>query len=420
MTSVTRQQMLKKYAQVIVKIGLNLRKGQRLLIHNARARGVLPQAAPLVHEVARAAYAAGARYVDVIWGDEELVRIRLQNAPRSSLTEYSKWQIAGLMDIVANGDALLTIVGENPDLLSDLDPEQVSIWQKTHLENYGPVGQAVSQNAINWCLVAAAGPEWAMKVFPGLSNEKAVDKLWNEIFRTTYTDQPDPVRAWKEHTHKLTGYSHYMDSKKYESLHYKAPGTDLTLGLPKGHRWITAGSPAANGVTFIPNMPTEEIFTLPDRARVDGIVRASMPLSYSGTLIEDFNLSFERGRIVRATAKKGEKQLRKLIAADEGASRLGEAALVPASSPIAKTGHLFYNTLYDENASCHLAIGRAYRFSLEGGQGMSDAEFEQHGGNSSLTHVDFMIGSDKMDIDGIREDGLVEAVMRKGEWAFKT
>jgi aminopeptidase len=324
------------------------------------------------------------------------------------------------MDIVAKGDALLTIVGENPDLLSDLDPELVSIWQKTHLENYGPVGQSVSKNAINWCLVAAAGPEWAMKVFPGLSEDKALDKLWDEIFRTTYTDQQDPVRAWKEHTRNLTGYSHYMESKQYKWLHYTAPGTDLTLGLPKGHRWISAGSPSENGMmTFIPNLPTEEIFTLPDRARVDGIVRASMPLSYSGTLIEDFSLRFEKGRIVRANAKKGEKQLRKLIAADEGASRLGEVALVPASSPIAKTGHLFYSTLFDENASCHLAIGRAYRFSLQGGLGMSDAEFEQHGGNNSLTHVDFMIGSDKMDIDGIKEDGLVEAVMRKGEWAFK-
>jgi aminopeptidase len=420
MTSATRQQLLKKYAQAIVKIGLNLRKGQRLLIHNARTRGVLPQAAPLVHEVARAAYAAGARYVDVIWGDEEMVRIRLQNAHRSSLTEYSKWQIAGLMDIVANGDALLTIVGENPDLLSDLDPELVSIWQKTHLENYGPVGQAVSKNAINWCLVAAAGPEWARKVFPKLSAEKAEAKLWEEIFRTTYADQPDPVRAWKEHAEHLNRYAKYLQAKQYSQLRYKAPGTDLTLGLPKGHLWITGGSRAANGVTFIPNMPTEEIFTLPDRARVDGVVRASMPLSYSGTLIEDFSLRFEKGRIVRANAKKGEKQLRKLIAADEGAARLGEAALVPASSPIAKTGHLFYNTLLDENASCHLAIGRAYRFSLEGGLEMSDTEFEQHGGNSSLTHVDFMVGSDKMDIDGIKSDGLAEPVMRGGEWAFKT
>ena len=419
MASTKHQQLLKKYADVIVKIGLNLRKGQRLIISNSRTRGVLSQAAPLVHEVTRAAYAAGARYVDVIWGDEEMIRIRLKNAVRDSLSEYSKWHIAAQMDIVEKGDALLSIVGENPNLLSDLNPDAVAAWQKTHLENFKPVGQALSGNQANWCLVAAVGPEWAKKVFPKLSVEKAEAKLWNEIFKATRVDQPNPVRAWKEHARKLKTRADYMQAKRFTALHYKAPGTDLTIGLPRGHKWITAGSPAANGIEFIPNLPTEEIFTLPDRSRADGTVTATLPLSYSGSLIENFSVTFEKGRIVKVSARKGEKILKKLIETDEGTTHIGEVALVPASSPIAQSGHLFYNTLFDENASCHLAIGHAYRFTLEGGEAMSEEEFMRNGGNESIAHVDFMVGSPKMDIDGIREDGSIEPVMRKGEWAFK-
>jgi len=419
MTSPTHQEMLKKYAEVIVKIGLNICKGQRLIITNSRIRGVPLQAAPLVREVVRVAYEVGARYVDVIWGDEELLRIRLQNAQRETLTEYPKWQIAGLMDIVEHGDAMLTIVADNPDLMSGLDTEAVATLQKIHLENYKPVGTAVSRSAVNWCLVAASSPAWGAKIFPDVSPEEAESKLWKAIFESTRIDQPNPVAAWMSHIENLLTRSKYLQFKQYSSLHYKAPGTDLTLGLPRGHKWISARMPAENGVDFTANMPTEEVFTLADRQRAEGTVTATMPLSYGGTLIEDFSVTFANGRIVKVNAKKGEAVLKKLIETDEGATRLGEIALVPASSPIAKRGQLFYNTLFDENASCHLAVGRAYRFNLEGGEQMTDEEFEKHGGNNSLTHVDFMIGSTKMDIDGIRENGTAEPVMRKGEWAFK-
>lgn len=418
MTSPPHQEMLKKYAEVIVKIGLNIRKGQRLIITNSRIRGVPLQAAPLVREVVRVAYEIGARYVDVIWGDEELLRIRLQNAPRETLTEYPKWQIAGLMDMVEHGDAMLTIVADNPDLMSGLDSEAVATLQKVHLENYRPVGTAVSRSAVNWCLVAASSRAWGAKIFPDVSPEEADSKLWKAIFESTRIDQPDPVAAWMSHIENLRTRSKYLQSKQYSSLYYKAPGTDLTLGLPRGHKWISARMPAENGVDFTANMPTEEVFTLADRNRAEGTVTATMPLSYGGTLIEDFSVTFANGRIVKVNAKKGEAVLKKLIETDEGATRLGEIALVPASSPIAKRGQLFYNTLFDENASCHLAVGRAYRFNLEGGEQMTDEEFEKRGGNNSLTHVDFMIGSNKMNIDGIREDGSAESVMRKGEWAF--
>lgn len=412
------QEMLAKYAEAIVKVGLNLRTGQRLIITLAATRGVPHQFAPLAREVAKAAYAVGAKYVDVIWGDEEMLRLRAQYAPRDSFGEYSDWQIDAVTKMIANGDALLSIAGANPDLLGGLDAEVVGMMQKTHLQKFSKVGEKITTNAINWCVVAAAGEAWARKVFPKLTPEKAQAKLWKEIFETTRIDQPDPIAAWKEHILKLKARANYLQAKQYSALHYSARGTDFTLGLPDGHKWISAQTTAQNGVAFTANMPTEEVFTLPDRNRADGVVAATFPLSYGGTLIEDFQVTFENGRVVKVNAKKGESALQKLVDTDEGSHRLGEVALVPASSPIAQRGHLFYNTLFDENASCHIAIGRAYRFTLVGGEELNDEEFMAQGGNVSLNHVDFMIGSPKMDIDGVKKDGAREPVMREGEWAI--
>ncbi|MCB0117485.1 MAG: aminopeptidase [Anaerolineales bacterium] len=418
MTKNTHQEMLAKYAEAIVKVGLNIRAGQRLIITLGTTRGVPNQFAPLVREIAKAAYDAGAKYVDAIFADEEMLRLRAQHAPKDSFGEYSTWQIQGIMNMIENGDALLSIGGSNPDLLGGLDPDVVGKMQRTHLENWGAVGEKVSANAINWCVVAAAGQEWAQKIFPDLAPEKAQEKLWKAIFETTRIDQPDPIKAWEEHIKSLRARALYLQNKQYTALHYKAPGTDLTLGLPNGHLWISAQSMAQNGVAFTANMPTEEVFTLPDRNRADGVISATFPLSYGGTLIEDFQVTFENGRIVKVTAKHGEAALQKLIEMDEGSQRLGEVALVPASSPIGKRGHLFYNTLFDENASCHIAIGRAYRFTIAGGTELDDQEFIAAGGNVSLNHVDFMVGSPQMDIDGITKDGRHEPVMRQGEWAI--
>jgi len=412
------QALLKKYAEAIVKVGLNLREGQRLIITNATARGVPPAGRALVYEVTKAAYAAGAKYVEVIWGDEEMLRIRLQNAPADSFDEYPQYAVNAVMDMIKNGDALLSIYANDPDALAGLDPDRVGAMQKSHLQNYSPIGVEVSRNAINWCVVASASPAWAAKIFPDLKPKEAEEKLWQAIFETTRATQPDPVVAWMEHIQNLTKRGKYMQAKKYSALHYTGPGTDLTLGLPQGHRWISARMPAENGVDFTANMPTEEIFTLADRFRADGTVAATFPLSYGGSLIEDFSVTFENGQITKVNAKKNEAILQKLVDTDEGSKRLGEIALVPASSPISQRGHLFYNTLFDENASCHIAIGRAYRFTLTGGEELNDEEFMAAGGNVSLNHVDFMIGSPQMDIDGIKEDGSREPVMRQGEWAF--
>jgi aminopeptidase len=412
------QDLLRKYAEAIVRVGLNLRAGQRLIITNAVARGVPPATRSLVHEVAKAAYAAGARFVDVIWGDEEMLRIRLQSAPADSFDEYPTWHVNGILDMINRGDALLSIYGNDPDVYAGLDPERVGAMQKSHLHNYQDVNARVSRNAINWCVVAAGAPAWAKKIFPDLPEEEAQQKLWRAIFETTRATEPDPVAAWQEHIRNLRKRADFLQAKKFSALHYKSENTDLTLGLPRGHKWISAQSLAENGVIFTANMPTEEIFTLPDRTRAEGTVFSTFPLSYGGSLIEGFSVTFENGRIVRVSAKKNEALLQKLVDTDEGATRLGEVALVPASSPIARRGHLFYNTLFDENASCHIAIGRAYRFTLTGGEELTEEEFTAAGGNTSLTHVDFMIGSPQMDIDGITENGSHEPVMRAGEWAF--
>ncbi len=417
MASTQFERSLRKYAEIIVKVGLNLRSGQRLIINNASTRGVPLHAAPLVRELTRVAYQAGARYVDVIWNDEALLRTRVQHAAANSFNEYSDWHIQGLVNIVDKGDALLTIRSNNPDLLNGLDAERVGAWQKTHLERFAPVGQAITSNKINWCVVSAASPDWAMKVFPDLTPKRAEAQLWNAIFKITRVDQPNPTAAWETHLKNLLKRTAYLNGKKYRALEYTAPGTQLSIGLPPGHLWLAAREKAQNGIEFVANIPTEEVFTLPHREQTNGTVRASMPLSYGGTLIKDFSITFENGRAVKATAKKGEAILNKMIEADEGAARLGEVALVPVSSPIARRGHLFYDTLIDENASCHIAVGRAYRVSMQGAQAFTDEEFMQRGGNVSLTHVDFMIGSAKMNIDGVRDDGSREPVMRKGEWA---
>lgn len=415
----THQEMLAKYAEAIIKVGLNLRAGQRLVITSAGTRGVPHPFAPLVREISKAAYAVGAKYVEAIFADEEMLRLRIQHAPKDSFDIYPKWQIQAIKDMIDNGDALLSIGGSNPDLLGGLDPESVGRLQRTHLENWSPISEKVTTNAINWCVVAAAGEAWAKKIFSDLPVEQAQEKLWKAIFETTRIDQPDPIAAWNKHIAFLRERALYLQSKQYTALHYKGPGTDFTLGLPSGHLWISAQSMAQNGVAFTANMPTEEVFTLPDRNRADGVISATFPLSYGGTLIEDFQVNFENGRIVKVTAKKGEAALQKLVDTDEGSHRLGEVALVPASSPIGKRGHLFYNTLFDENASCHIAIGRAYRFTLAGGTELNDDEFIAAGGNVSLNHVDFMIGSPQMDIDGITKDGNREPVMRQGEWAIQ-
>jgi len=405
-------QALQKYADVVVRVGLNLRAGQRLIIF----AGIFDY--PLVRLVTASAYRAGARYVDVIWDDEETTHVHLNNAPKEALTEIPNWMPNAALEFLENGDAYLGIASANPDVFSDVDPERVSMYRTANLKKLEKVYDIVMRDAINWSIVSSPTREWASKIFPDMAKEQAVERLWEAIFQTCRIDQPDPIAAWTKHITDLKKRSEHMNAKRYTALHYKAPGTDLTIGLPERHSWLAAQMKAENGVEFTANMPTEEIFTMPHKDRVNGTVSASRPFVVAGSIVEDFVLTFENGKITHITAEKGEDTLRKLIETDEGSTRIGEVALVPNSSPVSQRGHLFYNTLFDENAASHIAIGRAYRFTMNGGNEMTEEEFQANGGNFSLTHNDFMIGSDKMDIDGICDDGTLEPVMRSGEWAF--
>ncbi|MBN1303602.1 MAG: aminopeptidase [Anaerolineales bacterium] len=409
---------LKKYADLIIHVGLNLGKGQRLAIINLSTAGVQLHAAPLVREITCSAFQAGAEDVEVFWGDEAINLLRYENASEKVIARYPSWQVKGIMDIIESGGAVLTIRSNNPDLLGNIDPDLLSKAQAAYWEAVNPILEKTGSNTVNWCVTSASSPDWAPRVFPLASPEEAYENLWQAIFQITRVDQPDPGAAWEAHIKELESRSQYLEAKQYAKFHYQAPGTDLTVGLPKGHLWGSARDLAKNGIDFVANLPTEEIFTLPHREQAEGIVRATLPLPYGGITIEDFSLTFENGRVVKVNAKKGEKVLQNLIDTDEGAARLGEAALVPHNSPIAQRGHLFYNPLIDENAACHLAIGKAYPFTLKGGDSLSKEEFAEHGGNNSLIHIDFMIGSNEMDIDGITEDGTVEPVMRDGLWAF--
>jgi aminopeptidase len=411
---------LEKFAELIVRVGINLQPGQKLFVNGKNFnRGVSLDAAPLMQLITRHAYKAGAKLVDILWEDPNSTVERLKYAPKDSLDEYPSWRTRAMAEYVTEGNALLTIYAEDPDRYKKFDAETVYSLQRKMEENIKPAMEQLMLNTFNWSLIALPVPGWAKKLYPKLSEKKAVEKLWEKIFELCRLDRKDPVKAWEEHIGNLHARSAYLTDKNYSALKYKGPGTDLTLGLPKGHLWESARIKSTRGVSYVANLPTEEVFSMPDKNRTEGVVTATLPLSHAGTIIEGFSLTFKNGSVVDFKAKKGGKILEELLNTDEGARRLGEVALVPNSSPIAQSNMMFYNTLFDENAASHLALGRAYRSTMKGGETMTAEEFAAAGGNDSMAHEDFMIGSSKLDIDGISQSGKSEPVMRKGEWAFK-
>ena len=413
----TLEAMLHAYADLTVKIGLNIQPNQRLLIIGPITNGgAALEAAPFVREIAASAYRAGARLVETLWGDEAILSSRLQYAPRDSFEEFSSWLPAAVVQHVEGGHAVLSIYANDPDQLKDAPPELVATLQHATARKVRPFREYISRNQTNWAVVAAAAASWAARVFPGADPCDGVNRLWDAIARLCRLDSPDPIAAWEAHLRDLAVRTERLNRKQYSALRYTGPGTSLTIGLPPGHLWVGGRSTNAAGIVFAPNLPTEEVFTMPHKDQVDGVVRSTKPLSYGGTLIENFTLRFEAGRVVEVTAERNQGVLQRLVDMDPGAARLGELALVPHSSPVAQTGLLFYNTLFDENAASHVALGAAYKFTLRGGEGMSDDEFERAGGNRSATHVDFMIGSSELNVDGVLPAGAVEPVMRAGEW----
>jgi aminopeptidase len=416
-SATNHERQLRAYGELAVKVALNLQPGQRLLLIGPLATGLSFEAAPLVRQIAESAYRAGAPLVEALWGDESLLLTRVAHAPASSVSEFSAWMPRALTEHVEAGHAVLSIYANDPDLLRNERPETVSALQQATSRAMQPFRELISRNHTNWAVIAAAGSGWAAKVFPDHRPEEQVDRLWQEIIRLCRLDQPDPIAAWTAHLEGLRARADHLNAKRYQALRYTGPGTALTIGLPAAHVWVSGHTTSRNGICFTANLPTEEVFTIPHKDRVEGTVRSTKPLSYGGTLIEDFSLTFRDGRVVDVTAARGETVLRQLVETDPGAAQLGEIALVPHSSPVSQSGRLFYSTLFDENAATHVALGSAYKFTLQGAESMDDAAFAEAGGNRSVTHVDFMIGSSDLDIDGVGRNGVTEPLMRRGEWA---
>lgn len=403
---------LKKYARLIAETGVNVQDNHTVVLQ------ISVDQAPLARLITEEAYRLGAAEVIVQWSDETIQREFLAHAATDRIENVPQYKIDQTDDWIAKGASRISVVSSNPDALAGVDAQRVAAFQAANGKALVNLRKATQANKVSWTVVAAASEGWAAKVFPELAtSEEQVDALWNEIFKTTRIYEENPVIAWDIHDKKLQEKAAELNEQQFTALHYTAPGTDLTIGLPKNHLWEGAGSYNARGEEFMANMPTEEVFTAPDSRRVDGYVSSTKPLSYAGTIISGMKFTFKDGKVVDFSAEQGEEALKNLLAIDEGAKHLGEVALVPDPSPISQSGLIFYNTLFDENASNHLAFGSAYAFNLQGGTEMSEEELAEAGLNRSQTHVDFMVGSDKMNIDGIKEDGTIVPVFRNGDWA---
>jgi aminopeptidase len=401
---------LDRLAQIAVRVGLNLQPGQELVM-------TAPiEALELTRKITEHAYKAGASLVTTLFSDDAATLARFQHAWPDSFDKAPAWLYRAMAEAYRSGAARLAVSGQNPVLLKGQDPERVARASKAQAIAYQPALELITAFHVNWSIVSYATPSWAKAVFPHEVEEVAVSKLWEAIFRASRVDGDDPVAAWEAHNRQLKERVDFLNARRYQALHFRGPGTDLKVGLAEGHLWVGGRSPAKNGVVCNPNIPTEEVFTTPHKDRVEGYVSSSKPLSYQGSLIEGIWVRLEGGQIVEARARQGEEVLRKLLETDEGARRLGEVALVPHSSPIAQMGLLFYNTLFDENAASHIALGQAYSECIVNGERLSREELAARGANSSLIHVDWMIGSKEMDVDGLTHDGKLEPLMRSGEW----
>jgi aminopeptidase len=401
---------LDRLAEIAVRAGLGLVPGQELLVTATL------EAAPLARLIAEHAYKAGASLVTTLLSDEQAALLRFRFGSESGFDTAPVWLYEGMAQAYRSGAARLAIAGNDPSLLSAENPEHVSRANRATSKAYRPALELIAGHSINWTIVANATPAWAAAVFPNLPQDEALAKLWDAIFAASRADLADPLAAWKTHDAALHARADRMNEKRYAALDFRGPGTALRVGLADDHLWLGGGTTARNGNYCIPNIPTEEIFTTPHKDRVDGKVTSTKPLSHQGTLIEGISVRFEGGKIVEAHAARGEQVLERMIETDDGARRLGEVALVPHSSPIASSGVLFMNTLFDENAACHIALGQAYSTCIRDGDNLKPQELAARGANTSLIHVDWMIGSNRIDVDGVTATGSLEPVMRAGEW----
>ena len=404
------EKKIDKLANLAVKRGVGLQKGQNLLI-------TAPiESLPLVRKIAEHAYKEGASIVTPLFTDSDITLSRFKYAPDESFDSATDWLFNGMGEAFDNNTARMAIAGDDPMLLSQMDPDKVSRANKAMAKAYKPARERITEFKINWNIVSWPGSAWASRVFPELPFDEAIVKLADAIFDASRASVDDPIQAWDDHNEKLRIKTNWLNEKNFAALQYNGPNTNLRVGLADEHEWMGGASKAQNGIICNPNIPSEEVFTTPHAYKVDGTVSSTKPLSYQGTLIDDIKVTFKDGKIIEAHASKGEEVLQKVLKSDEGASRIGEVALVPHSSPISQSGIIFYNTLFDENAASHIALGQCYSKCFKGELDLSKEEISKRGGNSSMIHIDWMIGSDQIDVDGIDQNGNQEPIFRKGEW----
>lgn len=405
--------MLKKYAELLVKQGVNLQKDQELVIDSSI------ECYELVREIAKAAYQAGAKDVIVHYTDEKISRLRYENCNREHFENIPQYLVELRNQYALRHAAIITITSSDPEAMKGIDPLKIQTWSSAMHKACQTFYDHLDLGIDRWCIAGAPSLAWANKVFPDMSDKEAVQALWQAIFKVTRCDHNDPIEAWNDHRRSFERRVKILNEKKIKSLHYtNSLGTDLTIGLNDKYLFAGGGSYTTDGVYSFPNIPTEEIFTSPNKKSVDGIVYSAMPLNYNGNIIDEFTITFKDGRIVDYSAKQGYDVLKSIIETDEGSHYLGEVALVPYDSPIRNMGILFYNTLFDENASCHLAIGRGFSECIEDGLTMNKEQLLEKGINDSLTHVDFMIGTDDLSIIATLDDGEEFVVFENGNFAF--
>ena len=407
------QNKLNEYAKLTVAVGINLQENQPLVI-SAPVEGV-----EFVRLLAKNAYELGASDVYINWNDDTLTKLKYENAPMEVFEDFPKWKADAMIEYAEKGAGFISIHADDPELLKEIDSKKIAIANKSSSIGMKEFRKYTMNDINSWCVVAIPTKGWAQRVFKDQDEDKPIEMLWEAIFKATRMDLEDPVQAWKDHIKTLQEKVNYLNDKNFKTLHYTSSnGTDLVIELPEGHKWSGGTGTNAKGIFFVANMPTEEVFTLPKKTGVNGVVYSTKPLNYGGNLIDDFKLTFKDGKVIDFEAKAGQDLLKDLLDIDEGAKYLGEVALVPYSSPISKANIIFFNTLFDENASCHLAFGKAYPTSIAGGESMTEEELEKAGVNNSLTHEDFMIGSEDLSIVGETKNGEKIQVFKDGEWAI--
>lgn len=405
--------LISKYAELLIKIGVNIQKGQTLVISSPI------ECAEFARLAQAEAYRAGAKEVVMRWVDEKSDKITYTMADDAIFDEVPDWLKLFFNHYSDTEAAFLHIAASDPSLMKDVDPKRIARQTKARSKALEHYRERQMSNKHVWCVASVPTLAWAKKVFPSLKDEEAVDALWSAIFKAVRADSPDPVEAWKQHAKNLHKRTGYLNNAQFKTLRYKnSLGTDLHITMPKNHVWYGGSEKSSKGYEVVMNMPTEEVFTLPHKSGANGKIVASLPLNYNGNLVKNFWFVFKDGLVVDYGAEEGLNTLKELVETDDGAKRLGEVALVPHDSPISNQRILFYNTLFDENASCHFALGKAYPSCIKGGEDMDKTALTTLGVNDSLIHVDFMVGSKDLEITGIKDDGTELAIFRNGNFVI--